>query len=383
MAENSKNPEDLDRTKIEFMEPYMHPSNPMDDMGIPKGNDNILKNLMHSKGVYFDSDMDMYDSFYRYQRMDPHNYPRAAREYVFFTKPDLYIFKAGSLSSTSDNAITSRFLTKGQLQPALNNNAFFRGLVERGYAKLLSELQFSINPSKPFINILSNRKSSNLDLTAINADSFETSRNYYGTKLDYRRSSEPSDEGVEFAVEFEDTKYLEIYNFFRAYDEYEKLKWYGKVNPPKQEYIWYKVLHDQFGVYKFVVDDTNETILHWSQFWGVYPTNVPRDTFSNVAQEGNIKFTINFKAQFVEDMNPVTINDFNNLCRLIPSSGESPTWDDKLAHVNGENVVAPYIKPVQGVYNLNTDNEKKVVKFAEYKLLWRDRGEYDNEQRSL
>ena len=374
--------EELTRTNIEFILPEQDTRSPMDDQGFPKdsrlGYDDNFKKLLHSKGIYYPNDLDMYDTFYRYPRLDPYNYPRAAREYVFFVKPDLFIFQDGNYYTTGNNDDSldaERFLAKGQLQPELEKNGVFRGLVERGYAKLLSQLQYSLQPDRPFINLLSNRKSSNLDLSPLNAESYETGRNFYGTKIDYRRSSEPSDEGVEFAVEFEDTKYLEVYMLFRAYDEYERLKWYGKVHPPRQEYIWYKCLHDQFGVYKFIVDDTNENIMHWSQWWGVYPTNVPRDTFSNASQEGNIKFTINFRAQFVEDMNPATITDFNKLASRIPASGgESPTWNDKLGHINGENVHAPYIESVPGTRT--TDYQKTFTSFGFYKLLWRDTGNY-------
>ena len=126
-------------------------------------------------------------------------------------------------------------------------------------------------------------------------------------------------------MEFEDTKYLEIYNLVKAYEEYERLKHLGLVTPPNIDnapsvngrcfsyYIRNKVLHDQFSIYKFIVEDDGETIIYYAKLWGVFFKNVPRDTFSDMKEDGGLTYAIEFEAAFVDDMNPTIITDFNQL----------------------------------------------------------------------
>lgn len=317
-----------------------------------KENEDLMR-VLHANGIYRRSDFDDYNTFYRFPRMNPYTTLTTTREYIFFTKPDLFIF------DNSGNGVQDGY----QLSSCVRNVPLFLWMKAHNYIDTLKQLQFSADKSRPFMNLLSNRKTSNIDLTPIHADSFETSQNYYGTKLNYRKGSETSDENVEFSVEFEDTRYLDVYLLFRAYDEYEKLKWLGKVVPPKQSYIWNKVLHDQFGAFKITVGEDGKQILHWAQFWGVYPTNVPRDAFSDIPQDGHLKFTITFKAAFVEDMDIASLEDFEKICRLItPRSDISPIYDSTISAVNGENMLRPLIR--------RKEPDKEKNPHGRMELLW-------------
>ena len=332
--------------------------------------DKAIRNIMRESGLYRRKDMKFYNTFFRYPRLDPYNMLPTSREYVFFTKPDLHIFSYLDLRGEK--------VTGAQLQSQLKDNGVFKDLIERGYSITLSQLQASVSQNNGlFMNLLTNRKSSALDLTDIQADSYESARNYYGTAINYRKSSEPSDENVEFSIEFEDTKWFEVYLMFRAYDEYEKLKWYGKVTPPRQDYIWWKILHDQFGIFKFIVGDDGETILHWSQFWGVYPTNVPRSAFSDMPQDGHMKITISFKAQFVEDMNVNTIYDFNAICKQSPVKPQGDPvgiYDINNQRMITDSVQTPFIVPAtnnnQEENNYAYGESARIDKFKTWKLKW-------------
>ena len=331
--------------------------------------DKEIRNTMRAHGIYRRKDMKHYNTFYRYPRLDPYNMLPTSREYVFFTKPDLHIFSYLDLRGQKGDL----HVAGCKLQPQLEDNGVFKNLVETGYAITLSQLQASVSSDNGlFMNLLTNRKSSALDLTDMQADSYESARNYYGTAINYRKSSETSDENVEFSIEFEDTRWLEVYLMFRAYDEYEKMKWYGKVCPPRQDYIWWKILHDQFGIFKFIVADDGETILHWSQFWGVYPTNVPRSAFSDMPQDGHMKITVSFKAQFVEDMNVNTLADFNAICEknpVYPSGTPVKIYDNNNDRMVMDSVQTPYIIKSDGNY-YDYGNASRVNKFLTYKLKW-------------
>lgn len=244
-------------------------------------NNSTFLKLLNSAGIYDRRQIEWYDKFNRFGCLDPYNNVTATREYIFFTKPDLHIF---------DNS------TATAINPELSNNPLFTDAMER-YYDVLKQLQYSANPSKhAFVNLLSNSVKSTLDLPGLNVNEVQTGENIYGTFMTYRRSSITADEQHEFSLEFEDTKYTEVYMWFRLYDEYCKLKDLGMVTPPDTKYILNKILHDQMSVFKFIVGDDGETLIYWAKLWGVFPKGVPREAFSDLSSPTNgLRFTVNFK----------------------------------------------------------------------------------------
>ena len=271
------------------------------------------------------SQIEKYQKFARYERLDPNNWMGATREFIFFTTPDLQLFKGPTLN------------------PSIANNALMVEAFKR-YNDVLQSLSYSAC-GRPFVNLLSNYKRSNVDLPDINtASDYETSKNILGSSLFYRGTSYESDENHEFSVEFEDTKYLEVYMWFRLFDEYERMKHYGLVDFVDDNYLNGKIIHDQMAMYKFIVGEDGESIIHYSKFIGVYPKNVPRSTFSDLPADGNVKFTINFKAAYVEDMDPNIILDFNEIAKKIPAGDPSlGGYMDEFNGWSGEYMQRPYI----------------------------------------
>jgi len=283
------------------------------------------------------------------------------REYLFFVKPDLHIYTPG---------------TK-KLNKELGNDAFWIELNDK-YSKIICQLQKSAgNPDTseitrtPFMPILTNTVVSSLDLPSINAETTDTPQTIYGTTIQYRQSSMRSDENFDFSLEFYDTPNLEVYHLFKAWDEYEKLKTLGVVSPPMynsskkdamNRYIVDKILHDQIGIYKFIVGDDMETIIYYAYFCGCFPKSVPRDTFKEI-ESGLIRYSVDWHAQFVEDMNPLILADFNELARTYvnPKTDRMISlWDFENNRINGEWAASPYIV----TYNSPT-TAKRI-----YKLKW-------------
>lgn len=248
-----------------------------------------------SAGLYFREELDFYNKFCRFGYIDPYNTVETTREYIFFTKPDLHIF-----SGNNENTLNP------QISEPMFKDAFD---MKRD---TLKQLQMSlIGNRNPFMNLLSATVRSSLDLPGISASETESAANVSGEFLGIRRTSNTSDHNHEFSLEFEDTKWLDVYMTFKLWDEYYKLKHAGNVTPTNRNYILNKVAYDQISIYKFIVAEDMETIIHYSKLWGVYPTSVPRDVFNNM--EGVLKVPIDFKAQFVKDMDPLIISDFNKL----------------------------------------------------------------------
>lgn len=308
---------------------------------------NDMGPIFNSNNIFNRKDIRWYDRFNRFGVIDPYNAVTNTKEYLFFTKPDLHIFQPGTTN----------------LNPELENSSFFNELVER-YPDVAKQLQKSVRVEKssdyyPFMNILSNSVKNTLDMPEVSSDDIETATNIYGTTITYRGDGWSSDEAYEFSLEFEDTRYLEVYQLFKAYDEYEKLKRVGIVSPPNIDgvtetdgvaytrYHRYKELHDQFGVYKIVTDEDYETILYYAYFCGVYPKTVPRDSFSDVRTDNGLRHTVTFRAQFVDDMKPYILTFLNTLVSESMLLSEDPefidVYDTENKRIDGRWALCPWI----------------------------------------
>ena len=166
--------------------------------------------------------------------------------------------------------------------------------------------------------LLTNCVTSRLDLPGISAESKESTANVMGTVIQYRSHSRKSDNGYDFSLSFRDNAYLEIYSMVKAYDEYIRLLKSGEISPIKK-YIVSRILSEQFSIYKFLVGEDGETILYYAKLTGCYFTDVPRGDMSDPGSDG-FKYSLSFHAQFVEDSNPMIINEFNRI-----SPGNSST----------------------------------------------------------
>lgn len=371
--------------------------------------DSDLKRTLHANGVFFLEDMKFNDSFYRYPRNDPYNYVDGAREYLFFTKPDLPLVHDGNASGVD------AFLTA----PA-KNIAYFTDLAESpGYRKsVFSNLSYSgvkKYDGCPFIRILSNRKTSNMDIPDLQVEELETAVNMYGTKILYPKSSSSSDEGVDFNIEFEDDRFCEIYHLFKVWDYYRTLKWYGVVSPasflkeygdnktnrttfdevlhamerdimepnhtydtPEGDYVnylFYKVLHDHIRVFKFLIDNDGETVLYAASAIGCYPKTIQRSTFSEIPDRGPLKINIGFKVSgwFDDNMTSV-IQDFNDIVGSWKTyqectENEWPIYDDSIGFVSQELVDVPFIVKVDPVSS-SEGNPGRNTEFARYLFKW-------------
>lgn len=315
-----------------------------------------IQEELNSNHIYIRPEIreNKFNKFSRFGYFDLYEHNSNTREYVFFTKPDLHLFKPRSVT----------------LNKQIADIPFFKNCA-KNYTNTMCQLQQSASSSythnNPFCNLLTNSAVSRIDLSDVTIDKLDTAANVYGNKLEYPLPTTTSSNLQEFNIEFQDNKFLDVYMFFKIWYEYELLKIKGLVTPtPKGDdpnyYIINKILHDQMSVYKITVGEDMETIIHWAKYWGVYPNTIPRSTFSDML-EGPIKFSVSFSSQWVEDMDPLILHDFNEVVtskrRQFTSSDDIPIYKNDM--VNGQWCNIPYI----------VVQESKLNNREVFKLKWR------------
>lgn len=309
-----------------------------------------FEDLLEDYGLPKRENINWCDKIYRFGLVDPYDAMQNGREYLFFIKPDLFI------------------LNGSDLQTNLKSSPFFTELKDK-WPHVIKQLQYQADPDRcPFSLLLTNAVVSHLDLPSLSATTIATPTNNFGTNYDYRGTSEASDDNFTFSLEFEDTKYLDVYMYFRAYEEYQTLKAQGRIdlkeNQTYMQYITSRILHDQIGIYKFIVGEDMETILHYSYYCGVIWTSLPRDSFNSPEFDDGIRYAIDGKAAFVEDMNPLILHDFNNLVATYNSSHTETT-----ASVYNTEIHATDLRPVKSPFIVSYTEKSTGKKL--YKLKFR------------
>ena len=325
-------------------------------------NSDLYKLALHGSNFFTKSEINLYDNIYRFGLYNPYNAVTNLREYLFFTKPDLNIIardnQTGSFTVKKDGKMQSNILADG-----IENVQFWKDL-KNERMNTIRMLQNSYSPG--WNMLLQNSVMNNLDIPGLEGTVIDSPVNNYGVGFQYRGTSEASDDSLEFALEFKDTKWLDVYYFFKAYEEYETLKHHGTV-APWQGYIVNRILHDQFAIYKFMVGEDMETIIYWCKLYGVMPMNLPREVFSTVDLSNGLSYTINFKAAFFEDMRKDILIDFNNLSNTF-DNGKSNSYYQYETY-NSDVGFGDY-RPAKYAYVEKYNNPDSPTGYV-YKLKWK------------
>ena len=321
---------------------------------------NHMRMVMHQNLLFDKDEIKWYSHFNRYGYIDPYNTDQVLKEFLFFTKPDLYIFDGDRINGS-----------KISLNPSLSIIPFFSEAAYR-HPQALAQLQYGIKDDNgvynPFMALLSNSVTSKLDLPAIQSEFNQSTPNIYGTTIDYRSHSIKSDNAFDFTLSFLDTAYLEIYTMVKAYDEYMRLQKLGDIeyNDKYKQYIIDRIIPEQFSVYKFLIGSDGETILYYAKATGVFFTDVPRSDFSDPGNDG-FKYSLSFHANFIEDNNPMILNEFN---LITPASSKGPYIDVYNSQgVNNSWARYPRIVKAEEIYDRRVSRRGT---HRDYRLKWTD-----------
>lgn len=348
-----------------------------------------ISDIMLANNLPTKDDIRYYDRFSRFGVIDPYNKFSFGKEYLFFTKPDLHIYKPNTT----------------ELQSTFITDAFFNDLHYR-HPNVIGQLQKSAGCTtatrdqviSPFMNLLTNSVSNTLDLSGLTAGTMDGPANMWGGSNTYRKDAWLGDENVEFSLEFEDTKNLDIYYLLKAYENYHRYMMMGYIYPPNisaapetdgayyDAYTSNKELHTTMGIYRFILDDDFTTILYWAYICGAYFVNVPRDGFNGIngMVSDGLKYTVDFKAYCVDDMNPLILSNFNRIVRssypknniesailnYIDSNGK--LYGDRPSNLESNNRINgtwPLFPLIQQSARTSTSGLPSTMKYN-YKLLW-------------
>ena len=333
-------------------------------------NSDLYKLALHGSNLFQKNEIDLYNNIYRFGLYNPFGTVTNAREYLFFTKPDLNIIKRDDLTGSFTTKDSNGLLATNVLNDQLANIAFWDEL-KNERDNTVRMLQNSYSPG--WNMLLQNSVISNLEIPEVEGTAIDSPVNDYGVGFQYRGTSEASDDSLDFSLEFKDTKWLDVYYFFKTYEEYEVLKHHGIVSPWKG-YMVNRILHDQFAIYKFMVGDDMETIIYWGKLYGVMPMNLPRNVFSSADFSNGLSYTISFKAAFYEDMRKEIIDDFNNLGKWFNTKVGNPGGTYQYETYNDDTGMGDY-RPAKSAYIKKYNHPDSPTNWV-YKLKWKGDKEF-------
>lgn len=247
------------------------------------------------------------DDLYRFNR---YNLPTGStfmgglKGYVFFTRPDLNLFKPNNSQDTVDNV--------GNYLGALGD---LKGITSSADWSNYSALQSDTPFQCPFIPILSNN-AKNYSPEDQSIDIIEQGETNWGSKIKYGRHGVPSRSAGSFNITFSDTKDLHVYKLISLWTDYIENVYLGFISP-KMDYIYKKILDYAVSMYYIVLRQDGREVVYWEKLVGVFPKNRPDSAFATNTNnftypEFNIQFEYSLKSKGGM-LDPNVIYEFNKV----------------------------------------------------------------------
>lgn len=262
---------------------------------------NIVK---RNSNIYIEGDENIINSFFtKFNRFNI-SYPDLTLDktfaYVFITRPDLNILadtsKKSPLHSQVQNDPTCYYI---------NNTR----------PEILQSLTKNLSSMHDFNTFLCNHASS-FEVSDEFIKTGEMGETFTGYKIAFGKNNIESKTAGSFSIQYTDDRELNIYKMHKLWIDYISKVYRGEWKP-KQEYRANKVLDYATSVYYILCGADGETILFWSKYYGVFPTNTPSSTlsWSKGSSLKNPEYGITYQYSFKEDFNPLSLAEFNINCK--------------------------------------------------------------------
>lgn len=272
----------------------------------------------------------MFESYNRFKLPNPDDILSHGFAHIFFTRPDCNVL-------TSDGS--------GLAEGVKSNPNFDYAWSHR--KRLVTNL--SMTKKKQDFNLFLSNKAEEFSLTDESIATATTGMTYHKQQIAYGKTNNESKANGEFTVKYTDNRFLDIFHFHKLWTDYIS-NVYSGLWYPKTDYLWMKTLDYPCSVYYIITAEDGETILFWSKYYGVFPTNVPSSSYS--WSKGNVlaspEVSITYQYSFKEDFNPVSLVEFNLNSRIDETDTVEyePIFNEHLGSSGYTWVGRPFIETV-------------------------------------
>ena len=266
--------------------------------------------------------------------------------YIFFTRPDLNFFPS---TEADREDIEKEKLSDKNVMPQVYNNTTFLYFYKNHYT-LMKSLTDSFSEQHDFNPFLSNMATS-FDFSDEYIKSGEHGETLTGFKTKFGKNKIESITANNFSISYTDNNNLEIYKIHKMWVDYISKVYRGEFTA-KRKYIQGRIFDYACSVYVIICGPDGESILFWTKYTGVFPTNIPSSAF-NYSNGESMKvpnFSITYEYSWKEDFNPTTLGEFNyNSGAKTVINGDidyAAIYEPKLGHTGKTFVNAPFIESV-------------------------------------
>lgn len=316
--------------------------------------------------------------FNRFKIQYPDELLRNAYGVMFFTRPDLNIMDD---DKSADDKVT--WGIRAQVRRDLRD--YYILLQNPAIGGLLTQRGGNISALKKhnFSPLLSNQ-AQGIEVIDDSIDLLEYGETFTGYKMHYSKSNTKSTAAGTLNIKFKETYDLAITNLHQIWVDYQSNVYKG-IFKPKPTHIWAKELDYACNIYYFLLDQDMETVLFWSKYYGCFPSNVPKSTFS-FDFGSNVQFpdvTVTYNYIYKSDLSPQTLVEFNQ----DGGAGKLPFIYTPIGVKSGKGfdtsswswVGVPYVATYRDTENedlLKCMYSEHLKKSDKIKLRWRKYGDY-------
>lgn len=313
----------------------------------------LKRNLnMYEKMAYASTFTRYFHHFDRFKMPYPEMSLGKTFAHVFFTRPDLNIVNRSGMNFS---------LTR----QAQNDPLYYH--LGKSRLVLLASLTSTLCTSHDLIPYLSNAASS-FEISDEFIKTVEHGETWTGHKIQYGKNDVESKSAGTFSVTYTDDRELSVYKMHKVWVDYIS-KVYRGAFEAKEQHVKDRALDYASSVYYILCAEDGETILFWSKFYGVFPTNAPSSATS--WSKGNLlakpEFSVNYAYSFKEDFNPYALAEFNFNCR--GGYTYKKVYEPELASTGKSFSGAPFIDTV-------TDSTGNYVYKLRFRTLPEKRSDY-------
>lgn len=249
-------------------------------------------------------------NYNKYKVANPNDALSRSFAHVFFVRPDCNVL---TRSGGGGYELPSQLQKKSMWYYAYKHSP-----------ELLHELCQDSGFDNDFMFLLSNSaKSFQISDEYIKTD--EYGKGLTGYKIPYGMHDVESKTSDTFSITYEDDRDLHIYQLHKLWIDYISGVYRGKYYP-RDDYLtlktYEKTIDYSSACYYILTAEDGETIIFWSKYYGVFPTNASSNTFS--WSKGTLLSTpdldITYKYAWKEDFDPLTLVEFNGHSSF-PSGG--------------------------------------------------------------